>query len=1234
MAVVRVNFHCHTVFSDGVQTPEALAASLAADGVRLAALTDHDTVEGTARFTAALERHGIASVPGLELTTQLDGRELHLVAYGFDPDHPTLLATLVSIRQARSLDVSSIAGTLRKAGSRRPADTPSGAALSAAPNGSLATADAIALLHEAGGRAFLAHPLVYESDQAQLEDLVARLAGMGLDGLEAEYEQFSAADRERLHQVARRHGLLVSAGSDFHGGNGVGGLQPGIDMPREDWLAFRAALFDGHALASATASAAGTTAPLSGTTAGIPATAHHFRPRPFVLRIVLPTLAALVLFMAAFWGLILPSFEHTLMERKRETIRELTNSAWSILAAYEREERSGRLSGEEARRTAAALIEQLRYGPQGKDYFWIQDGEPRMVMHPYRTDLDGQLLDGFLDPRGVPIFVEFASLVEREGQGYVDYVWQWQDDAQRLEPKESYVRGFAPWGWIIGTGLYTDDVRAEIGRIEQSLILTALLISAAIAGLLLYVLQQSLRIERGRQQVVDDLRRSTARYHALVEATTEGTLLVLDGRCRYANPTFLSMVGYTSQQLAFLELMDLLPRQAANDAIWDLLDHSPVDAPAPGEAREGCLMRRDGDFIDCLLALDPIIFDGQPGTILLARDLARTRAATAEQGLAPGAPAGVFRALASRRAVFLELNPAARAMLGGRGAPGAEQPALADLFSDPADFERLLERLTSAGEVRDVIVPLEGPDGPRQVALSAAVVRDEQGRPQYVDGLLVDVTEARQEAANRDAIIERLQASLLFLHEPVATLGQEMVVASLDASIRRVARQMTERQATAALVAGEQGTIVGIVTDHDLRARAMAQDRSPDDAIHLVMSAPLLRIPGTALVYEALMRMEEHGVRHLAVEDASGAVASVIDHKDLIQFPRYGPIVLRREIARATSPDDVASCRARTVPLAMSLMDSSTRPRHITDMLSSVADATTERLVQLALEELGPPPADAPFAFIAMGSQGRDEVTLAADQDNGIVFALPDSADADGVAEYFLRLGTRVSDGLAQAGYPYCRGKVMASDPRWCRSLPAWRSLVDTWLVRAEPQDIADLSVLLDQRPVCGDADLSHALRKHIQGSVPQEPAVLYQLTRNALTFRPPTRLPGNIFLGGPEHAGEIDLKDALMPIVTFARVYAVRHGISQTHTLERIDALAAANLLPSANRDELATVYDLLVRLRLQTQASAVRAGLPPSSSVSLARLGATQRELLRGAFAQIAAVQKQISYEFPEIG
>ena len=298
-------------------------------------------------------------------------------------------------------------------------------------------------------------------------------------------------------------------------------------------------------------------------------------------------------------------------------------------------------------------IEALRYGPEGKDYFWIQDMQPRMIMHPYRTDLNGQDLRGFTDPRGVPIFVEFADLVRRAGEGYIDYVWQWKDDPARLEPKESYVKGFAPWGWVIGTGMYTDDVRQEIARIEQGLINTSLVISGAIVVLLLFVLQQSLRIERERQEVVDNLHESTERYHTLVEATTEGTLLVLDDRCRYANPTFLNMLGYTARQLEFLELADLLPREPDNAAVWDRFQGQNGEQPGLGEAFEGVWSGSDGSLLECVLAVNPILFAGQPGFILLAKDIARQPASVSEDGLtvaAQSAPIGIFRARAARRA--------------------------------------------------------------------------------------------------------------------------------------------------------------------------------------------------------------------------------------------------------------------------------------------------------------------------------------------------------------------------------------------------------------------------------------------------------------------------------------------------------------------------------------------------------------------------------------------------------
>ncbi len=1170
----------------------------------------------------------MACLPGVEITTHFRGREAHLLGYGFDPQDPDLAATLFSLRQLRDLEVHSIAGSLRKIGANHPVGSDEIPAVSAAPDGRLAIGAAIALIHRAGGRAFLAHPLLYEPDLAQLEDCVAELKAQGMDGLEAVYAAFPETQRAHLRQLAQRHGLLVSAGTDFHASNGLGSHTYGIEMPREDWIAFRAALFAGPTFAADAFLAEKPRSGAPAAQANPSEKSHHFRRRSYGLRILLPTMIVIALFLAAIWGLILPSFEQTLLDRKRELIQELTNSAWSILASYERDERSGLLTREQAQSLAIAQIQALRYGPEGKDYFWLQDMQPRMIMHPYRADLNGQELLSFTDPRGVAIFVEFADLVRRAGEGYIDYVWQWKDDPLRLEPKESYVKGFEPWGWVIGTGIYIDDVNAEIVRIEQSLINTSLAISGAVIVLLLFVLQQSLRIERERQEVLDNLRDSTERYHTLIEATTEGTLLILDERCRYANPTFFSMTGHTARQLEFLELADLLPRAADNQLLWERLERMGGEQPADGDTFAGVLQHADGRFMECVLAVNPIVFAGQHGFILIVRDLARQSLLLADAAVsraAQAAPVGIFRARAARRATLLEMNPVAHAFFA------SPQPALADLFSDSAEFEALFQTLQNDGKIDKHLIHIETSDAAaRFLSLSARLVRDEQNHVAYIDGILEDVTAARKQEAEREALIEKYQTSLLFLHEPIASLGRDVVICDMQTSIERASRLMTARNVTSALVASEMTTIIGIVTDHDLRARALAENISPAAPIHTIMSAPLAKISESALIYEALMRMEERDVRHLAVEDRDGQIVSVIESKALVQFQRYGPIVLTREISRAATPEEVAHCSELTPPLVKALMDSSARPRYVTNMLASICDAATERLVHLAIEELGPPPAA--FAFIAMGSQGRQEQTLVTDQDNGIIFAPSAAADLPQVSDYFLSLGRQVCDGLNRAGYPLCRGGVMASNLRWCRSLPDWVAGFEAWVHKSTPQEIMELSIFFDFRTVYGDTDLTHELRRAIHAALVDDPAFFHHFAQNALQFKPPFRLLGNIYLSGGaiEHAGEINLKDAMMPMVGFARLYALRHQVNQTHTLERIEALCARNLILPSSRDEIVAAYDFLMQLRLQTQIAAIQAGRPPQNIIHPGKLGYIQQELLKQAFAQIAAVQKKVSYDF----
>ena len=171
---IRVNFHSHSTCSDGSMTPQRVAEAMADAGVQAAALTDHNTTEGLAPFAEALGRRGVAFITGAEITACDEPVLLHLLAYGFDPENPELQDLL---RERR-----------------RPAAPP------------LEPAQIIGVIHRAGGTAFLAHPHTLGD---QLDGRMAELRAAGLDGIEAIYEPYPEAMREKLIALARRHGLLV-----------------------------------------------------------------------------------------------------------------------------------------------------------------------------------------------------------------------------------------------------------------------------------------------------------------------------------------------------------------------------------------------------------------------------------------------------------------------------------------------------------------------------------------------------------------------------------------------------------------------------------------------------------------------------------------------------------------------------------------------------------------------------------------------------------------------------------------------------------------------------------------------------------------------------------------------------------------------------------------------------------------------------------------------------------------
>lgn len=1225
MQTTRVDFHLHSTYSGGALSPVELVERLAEDEVSFAALTDYSSVEGLSQFAEAAARHGIGTITGVELTAHYSEYEAHVLGYGFDPGNPALLAALGSVPQHHTHHRESAVAPESGASQGGYADG-TGSAPVVAHEGTLDIESAIRIIHEAGGKAFLAHPLQPRPDTERLRGILQDLLQIGLDGIEAPNGASAENAGEQLGQMAAELDLMICAGADMELRRAPGESRLGVEMPTELWRQFR----DG---VSSSRRAGGRQATPGTTT---PRRAMGLQSR-FFLHVVFPTLLAIGLFALAMFGVVLPRFEQSLTDRKRETIRELTQSAWSILDGFERDALAGRLTRAEAQERAVEQIQRLRYGPENKDYFWLQDLQPRMIMHPYREDLNGEDLSGFTDPRGAAIFVEFAELVRRQQEGYIDYVWQWKDDPTRLAPKQSYIKGFGPWGWIIGTGIYTEDVRAETNQLRQRLLQTLGTIAVIVAGLLLYVVRQGMQLERRRQDAEESLRESTERYRSLVEATTEGTLLVVDGRCRYANPRLLQLLGAGEPELALLDLDDIIPRDGANSGVWERLDEVDAGAIETTGGVEGLLQRRDGTLTECAFVFSRISLSGREGLIVLATPLGldttgEGAGAHAGVGEAPGAlserlPVGLFRARATETGTVVSATPSAMRLL--RTATGnAETPVtLAELFGDRETYGGFLAQLTRDGQAeRRMYVATAAPDT-HLISVRAIHIPASGETSALIEGIIEEVADHARQVAEREMLRNRLQASVLFLHDPVGDASHRPVLCPLTMTAGQAAEMMSRENTTALLVRAPGGEVIGIFTDRDLRERVIAVGAHLATPVYRVMSSPLVTVPEHAEVHEALMLIERDRIQHVAVSGRGGDITGVIEDHDLLTFRDYGPIILTHQIARAEMPSDVAAAARRAPEMGRRLIEGGAGPYRVTRMLTSVCDAASRRLIELAIGKLGPAPAQ--FAFLAAGSHGREEFTFLSDQDSAIVYADDAGRGAD---EYFAEVGRLVTDGLRACGYPLCMGGTMANNPRWCRPLSVWRTYFTDWIREARPEQVAEACAFIDFRMVFGEAAPADALRAHFHEETSRHPAFLLQLAHHVTLFEAPAPLTGRRPVGpGEEDTVALNTREAISPIMHFARLYGLRHGLGFTHTLDRLDALVQAGVLTEAACNDTRAAWDLLMRLRLSHQTANPHADRASEGIVGYATLTQSDTALLNHAFTQISAIQRRIGHDFP---
>ncbi|WP_455382485.1 cache domain-containing protein, partial [Salinispira pacifica] len=1077
--------------------------------------------------------------------------------------------------------------------------------------------EVIAAIHAAGGIASFAHPLTSMEGLESAAACVEELRAEGLDAIEARYALYSEAEQSALEEIADRNSLLVTCGSDFHGPERSGETTPFVEFPAERWRALR----DAVVRTGGTAAAEGATASESDT--GRPVRPR--KPHP-VARIAAPTASAILLFVVAVFGIVLPQFERVLLDRKKEMIRELTQSVHSMLSQYEADVQRGQVSEASARASAIEHLRGLRYGPDGRDYFWVTDRRPVMIVHPYRTDLEGTDVGNYRDASGKRVFHLFLEAVAQSSEGYVEYLWQWQDDASRIVPKLSFVKRFDPWGWVIGTGIYLDDVHAEIRRLEHNMRIVLAVITAVASILVLFIAHQGLSAERSRQAAQASLTQAYERYRALSESRTEGLIMTIDGACTFANETARMLLGYSEDDISLLRVSDIVGPSAAEDQALEKF----VDILARGGSYQCVLKHRDSTLSEALLAASPFELGGRRGSILSFRPVSRTAGDVAPSAAFPDdwpatLPVGLLRTRWNPTADILWINEQAVALLGLADAGSASGTGLFDLIDAQPGHRAVIEQLDEVGNVTLTASP-KGAAG-RHLKLFIVAVRDAAGGARHLDAALVDISDDVAASRISDALRRGSETMPLFLGRSVGDIARPATSCDLEAGLDEVVRWS---DGGSTLVTGPAGEPLGIIEPGSVERafRTTRTDAARGLKAREVMEAPLLRLPADASLSEAVRLFGTTGGSTLLVAGAPGTVPQVVNVHDLLPAFGDGLWALRKEIGEAGSLRELRALRRRLGEVALLGLRNGRSASSVMRGLSELSDLVVQSLIDRLIGELGPAPGR--FAFLVLGSEGRREMMPGSDQDNALVYDV-DRDDAAGAEEYYARLANRVCAELTKMGVAMCPGGIMASNDAWRGDLAVWKSRLSGWIAEPNPAEVLGLSIFLDFRAQAGDAALAHELRHFLASLIADAPAFLPFLARDVADRTVPAfprtgGLRDLVREGGPA----VELKSVIAPIAGCARVLAVAGGLESTSTLSRLAGVDPLRALKTADRRELEAAYEFLLSLRLDLRLRSAGRDVEARDRVNLGELTQAEELLLRHAHEQAAFAQRLLAYRF----
>ena len=446
-----------------------------------------------------------------------------------------------------------------------------------------------------------------------------------------------------------------------------------------------------------------------------------------------------------------------------------------------------------------------------------------------------------------------------------------------------------------------------------------------------------------------------------------------------------------------------------------------------------------------------------------------------------------------------------------------------------------------------------------------------------------------------------------------------------DITIRAAAARIVE-SGRAMTVVDAEGHPKGVVGLNEVVEGVILGKADPGQQVGTIMKRDFGSISAQSYFFDALYQMIRQKSDRLVVLEGD-KVCGLLSGADLLKFRGLEMLSLLRNIDSAGNPLQLNQCRAEVEKVLRGLMRDGALASQACRIVSELNDRIVRRVIELAEVSCGSPPVA--YAWLGLGSEGRKEQTLVTDQDNALIYASGSTSGTSSVADaYFEKFANMVVEGLAEAGFPQCKGLVTANYEKFRGNLSTWKKRTDKWFSAPDliEKDVMDAQVFLDFRTNAGERRLGDELRRHVAGLVREYPGFVGMLAEEVVDVPVPLGFFKNFLVEkNGEHKNGLNIKTfGLVPLVTCVKLLAWKENVADTNTLQRTSALVRKGTFKRDAAEFIEQAFETFLTLKIRNNLADWEQGREPSNYLEPASLSTRQKQLLKEAFLAVSDLQK----------